>query len=67
VAHSAWHWMTERASTLRQYRFRWPALDAVLLADVLRAAMLLLIILGCGWLMFGLARRLAEPAAEAGG
>jgi hypothetical protein len=61
VGHSAWHWMTERASTLRQYRFQWPALDTVLLADVMRALMLLLIVLGTGWLMLGLARRLAEP------
>jgi hypothetical protein len=61
VAHSAWHWMTERASTLRQYRFQWPALDTVLLVDVMRALMLLLIVLGTGWLMLGLARRLAEP------
>jgi hypothetical protein len=65
VAHSAWHWMTERVSTLRQYRFRWPELDAALLADVMRAAMLLLIVLGAGWLMLGLARRLAEPVQPA--
>jgi hypothetical protein len=65
VAHSAWHWMTERASTLRQYRFRWPALDAALLGDVMRALMLLLIVLGTGWLMLGLARRLAEPGQPA--
>lgn len=65
VAHSAWHWMTDRVSTLRQYRFRWPALDTVLAADLMRAAMLLLIVLGTGWLMLGLARRLAEPVQAA--
>jgi hypothetical protein len=65
VAHSAWHWMTDRAATLRQYRFQWPELDTVLLADVMRALMLLLIILGTGWLMLGLARRLAEPRQAA--
>ncbi len=65
VAHSAWHWMTERASTLRQYRFQWPELDTALLADAMRALMLLLIVLGTGWLMLGLARRLADPAQPA--
>ncbi len=71
VAHSAWHWMTERGSTLRQYQFEWPALDVALLADAMRALMLVLIVAGAAWLMFGLARRLAqsagrgEPAVEA--
>src|SRR6185503_8667790 len=27
VAHTAWHWMTERASALREYDFEWPAFD----------------------------------------
>jgi hypothetical protein len=65
VAHSAWHWMTERAAILRQYRFRWPELDTALLADALRALMLLVIVLGAGRLMLGLARRLAEPGPPA--
>lgn len=71
VAHSAWHWMTERGSALRQYQFDWPALDVALLADAMRALMLVLIVAGAAWLMFGLARRLAqsarrgEPAVEA--
>ena len=34
VAHTAWHWMTDRGSELIQYQFRWPALDTVLLANV---------------------------------
>jgi lysylphosphatidylglycerol synthetase-like protein (DUF2156 family) len=28
VAHTAWHWMVERAETLRQFRFEWPMLTA---------------------------------------
>src|SRR5205807_9349302 len=28
VAHTAWHWMTDRAGVLRQYHFSWPAFDA---------------------------------------
>src|SRR5437763_10878690 len=26
VAHTAWHWMIDRGSILRQYEFEWPAL-----------------------------------------
>ena len=28
VAHTAWHWMVDRGSDLRQFRFAWPTLDA---------------------------------------
>src|ERR1041385_3481670 len=51
VAHSAWHWMTDRVSVLRQYRFEWPALDAAFLANLLRGLLLLLIVILAGWLM----------------
>ena len=27
VAHTAWHWMTERFGVLRQFRFEWPVID----------------------------------------
>lgn len=64
VAHSAWHWMTERGSVLRQYRFEWPALDVALAADVMRVLMLVLIVAGAAWLMLGLARRLAQSARQ---
>ena len=63
VAHEAWHWMTARLATLRQYRFSWPALDPALLAGALRAALLLLVVGIAGWGMLTLARRLREPAA----
>jgi hypothetical protein len=29
VAHTAWHWMTERAATFAQYRIDWPLVDAI--------------------------------------
>ena len=28
VAHTGWHWMTDRADRLAQFRFEWPALTA---------------------------------------
>jgi HupE / UreJ protein len=55
VAHTAWHWMTERWATLRQ--FSWPVLDAATLARGLRWLMAI-VILGAGiWVMRGLIRQ----------
>jgi len=62
VAHTAWHWMLDRAAVLRQYRFQWPAFDLMLLAGAMRALMLALIVAGALWLMFGLYRRLRKTS-----
>jgi hypothetical protein len=35
VAHTAWHWMTERAGRLSEYRFAWPLLTAGTVAAIL--------------------------------
>lgn len=51
IAHTAWHWMTERGSELRAYSFAWPVLDAALLASTMRWLMLLLILVGTVWLL----------------
>ena len=66
VAHSAWHWMTDRFSILRQYRLELPAVDVALLVGLMRGAMLLLIVAGAAWLLHGTVRRLAfaQPAAS---
>jgi len=72
VAHSAWHWMTDRAGTLRQYRFQWPAFDLALLSAALKTLLLLAIVAAAGWVMLGLVGRLrgtptaGDPAVEAG-
>lgn len=58
VAHTAWHWMTERWGQLRQ--FAWPAMDASWLAAVLRA---LFIVVGIAWLVW-LARRFRPHATR---
>lgn len=64
VAHTAWHWMLDRGALLRQYHVQWPAMDAVLIASVMRSVMLLLIAVGLGWLLSAGARRLAgRPSA----
>lgn len=59
LAHSAWHWMADRFSAVRQYPLSWPALDATLLAALLRGLMLLLIVGGVAWLVSGVLSRLA--------
>jgi hypothetical protein len=69
VAHTAWHWMLDRGSALRQYRVEWPTLDAAWLVGAMRTVMLLLIVVGLGWLLGTGLRRLAgrPPAGEVSG
>ena len=64
VAHTAWHWMSERAGVLRQYRFEWPVIDAAFLASVLRWAMLGVIAAALYWLVFGVLRAGRRGAAD---
>jgi hypothetical protein len=65
IAHTAWHWMTERAASLGEYEFTMPAFDLVFAASVMRAAMVLAIAAAAGWAMLELHRRLSrgEPRA----
>jgi hypothetical protein len=70
VAHTAWHWMTERGSTLMLYNFQlaWPAFDLRLLAAAMRWGMLVLIVVTLVWVMSLVFPRLeqdgeTEPAA----
>jgi hypothetical protein len=51
VAHTGWHWMTERGEELLQYRFEPPVFDAAFGADLLRWLMLLVIVAGLWWLL----------------
>lgn len=64
LAHSAWHWMADRARDLRQYRLGSPGLDAATVAGALRWLVLLLIVVGAGWLLSGTLARLARPLAR---
>jgi hypothetical protein len=59
VAHTGWHWMTERGALLSQYRFEWPVVDLAFLDLLLRWSMLAVGLAGVAWLIFGvLAKRL---------
>jgi len=60
VAHTAWHWMTERWGVLTAYDLRVPAFDSLLLLSVLRWTLLLLIVVGIAWILSGLYGRLAR-------
>lgn len=65
VAHTAWHWMADRASVLSQYRFEWPAVNIILLAGAMRWMMALVILAGLIWLLWGpLQERMDRGAAR---
>ena len=51
LAHTGWHWMTDRGGQLLRYDFRVPVLDAAFGATLLRWMMLLLIVGGAAWLL----------------
>jgi len=62
VAHTAWHWMTERGEQLAKFPF--PTLDAAFLASAMRGLMAVLLLTGLVWLAHGAVRRWMnrEPA-----
>jgi hypothetical protein len=64
VAHSAWHWMTDRAASLREFDYRMPVMNAAWFAALLRGLMLLLIVAGVVWLLWGLFARLLREGRE---
>jgi hypothetical protein len=52
VAHTAWHWMTERFAVLRQFQFAWPALTAAFMLSIVRWTIVLVIVGGLLWLIW---------------
>ena len=63
VAHTGWHWMIDRADTLRQ--FPWPAITAVGLAAAMRWLMVAVAAAGVAWLVSLLVQRAADRRAHA--
>ncbi|MEZ5553330.1 MAG: HupE/UreJ family protein [Pseudomonadales bacterium] len=62
VAHSGWHWFTERWTTLSSYSFIWPEWDRALLAGSMRWLMLVLTATLVIWVCRGLFERwVREP------
>jgi HupE / UreJ protein len=61
IAHSGWHWMTDRGSQLGRFRFAWPEINAAFLASTARVMLVLVIAAGCFWLVnHVLGQRVAE-------
>ena len=56
VAHTGWHWLTERGSRLAQYKFEWPVFDLAFLDLVLRWAMVAVGLAAVAWLIFGVGK-----------
>ena len=64
VAHTGWHWMTERASRLQAFRFEWPHLSAGALASLIQGVMLAMLLAGFLRVAFiFLRKRLEDPNA----
>jgi hypothetical protein len=57
LAHSGWHWLSDRAGDLMAYSFQWPAPDYALLAALMRWAILSLIIGSTVWILFVVYKR----------
>src|SRR5262249_29220844 len=60
VAHTAWHWMTERWSVLRQFNFEWPVLDLAFWASVMRWAVIAIALYELYWIANMIRRRPRE-------
>ena len=62
VAHTGWHWMTERADKLSKFRFQWPALNAAFLVSAMRFLMVVVFLAGVVWLLSVLLRSQVDVA-----
>ena len=61
VAHTAWHWMTDRFDVLRQ--FPWPAITAAGTASSIRWLMVIVAVAAAAWLIFVLTHRPTDRRA----
>lgn len=64
IAHTAWHWMTDRFDLVRAYRLAWPAWDAALALAAVRVAIVLLVASVAAWVLNGIMDRFAKPRAS---
>src|SRR4051812_13267539 len=66
VAHTGWHWMTDRARVLSQYQFQMPELTPSLMVSVLRVLMVVVAGGGGAWLINLLKSRRPAETGSAG-
>jgi len=57
LAHSAWHWMLDRGTSLTQFQLQMPILDSIFFSGLMRWGMLLILIALVLWGMYELFRR----------
>lgn len=57
LAHSAWHWMLERGTTLGLFQFQIPIFDSLFFASLMRWGMMLIVIVAALWAMYELFRK----------
>jgi hypothetical protein len=57
VAHTAWHWMIDRGSVLKQFPFQWPDLSLPVIVTALRWLMAIVFLAGVLWLISLAVRR----------
>jgi hypothetical protein len=62
VAHTGWHWMTERWARLSQYRVEWPEITLPGVVAAMQWAALLMASAGVVWWIAGLLRPGKRPA-----
>lgn len=60
VAHTAWHWLTERWTVFWVYPLGWPVIDAAFMVSLLRWAMLIVLAALAAWII----RPLVTPASR---
>ncbi len=64
VAHSGWHWLSERAGAFGQFGIPAPTYDLFFFASVMRWAMLLVVAVGVAWLGRTFLDLSTEPADD---
>lgn len=63
LAHSGWHWMSDRASQLSAYSFQWPALNYAFFAALTRWLILLVIVGSVVWALARVFGRFLQKGA----
>ena len=64
VAHTGWHWMIDRGSTLSQFRWQWPVITTAMLVTLMRGLMVIVFFAGLLWLVFGVLKQRKVRVAE---